>query len=206
MGIALTPAFLLLLRPALLQVRNWRPNLQVGDPVEVRSAIYPDRWLSGVVVGVDKEEEKVLCEYSHDSRWVELWSEEICLPNTHFSRELDNMSPQKVEQLFRDGPIHHAVRSGEADSVAELIEKDPALVHQKGPLERSPLLIAADGCHLPVAKVLLSKGASLSDIDRSNANCLHLAVRGPREVSAGTLPCPALLLCFDGDRMDRWMI
>jgi hypothetical protein len=47
-----------------------------------------------VVVAVCEEEERVLCEYSHDSRWVDLTSEEICLPNTHFSRELDSLSPQ----------------------------------------------------------------------------------------------------------------
>lgn len=47
----------------------------------------------------------------------------------------------------------------------------------KGPLERTPLLIAADHCHLPVLRLLLAKGADLRDVDRSNANCLHLAVR-----------------------------
>jgi ankyrin repeat protein len=49
------------------------------------------------------------------------------------------------------------------------------------------VLIAADGCHLGVARVLVASGADLTDIDRSNANCLHLAVRGPRE------RCPPLV-------------
>lgn len=80
-----------LVRP---QLPNWRRLLRVGDPVEVRSSVHTDRWLSGVVVAVCEEEERVLCEYSHDSRWVDLTSEEICLPNTHFSRELDSLSPQ----------------------------------------------------------------------------------------------------------------
>ena len=57
-------------------------------------SINQDRWLSGVVVAVAHEEGLVKCEYSHDARWVEMLGEEICLPNTHFSRELDNMSPQ----------------------------------------------------------------------------------------------------------------
>ena len=34
-------------------------------------------------------------------------------------------------------------------------------------------------------QALLEAGADLTDIDRSNANCLHLAVRGQREVSKG---------------------
>lgn len=80
--------------PACLQLPNWRRALKVGDPVEVRSSVHTDRWLSGVVVAVAHEEERVMCEYSHDSRWIDLTSEEICLPNTHFSRELDSLSPQ----------------------------------------------------------------------------------------------------------------
>lgn len=53
----------------------------------------------------------------------------------------------------------------------------------QGPLERTPLLVAADCCHLDMIRLLLEHGASLADMDRSNANCLHLAVRGQREVS-----------------------
>jgi len=37
--------------------------LQIGDAVEVRSAVYQDRWLSGVVVEVAREEGLVKCEY-----------------------------------------------------------------------------------------------------------------------------------------------
>lgn len=54
---------------------------------------------------------------------------------------------------------------------------NPPPNHEQGPLERTPLLIAADHCHLPVVRALLASGADVRDVDRSNANCLHLAVR-----------------------------
>jgi hypothetical protein len=77
----------------------------VGDPVEVRSVTYQDRWLSGTVMAVNHPEGRVLCEYSHDSRWIEISGEEICLPNTHFSRELDSISPQVRRMMMMNDKV-----------------------------------------------------------------------------------------------------
>ena len=76
-----------------------QPTIDHPTPQTNPYTINQDRWLSGVVVAVAHDEGLVKCEYSHDARWVETSGEEICLPNTHFSRELDNVSPQVGEDV-----------------------------------------------------------------------------------------------------------
>jgi ankyrin repeat protein len=88
-----------------------------------------------------------------------------------------------MEQIHRECEIHREVRAGNGEAVRRIVQQDPAMLHLKGPLERTPLLIAADCCHIDMLALLLEAGASLGDMDRSNANCLHLAVRGQRDVS-----------------------
>lgn len=173
------------IQPPYSKVQNWRPKLHEGDPIEVRSASYPDRWLSGVVVSVDPDEGRIKCEYSHDQRggqrWVQVDGEEICLPNTHFSRQLDNNYPPKVEQFHHECDVHLRARTGDAAGLMRLIAEDPSALHLRGPLERTPLLVASDNCRIEVVSALMNAGAPTSDVDRSNANGLHLAVRGNRE-------------------------
>lgn len=71
--------------------------------------------------------------------------------------------------------IYQAVKDGDAERVANLLEKEPELLNSKNADALTPLNLAAEQGQYGVAKLLLEKGADPLLGDNENSGPIHLA-------------------------------
>jgi len=78
---------------------------------------------------------------------------------------------------IRETPLHHAVKAGHTNIVAQLLAHSPATVHAVNKRKQSVLHLAAEsGRAVEVAEVLLAANASIDAVDHLKASALHRAV------------------------------
>ena len=111
------------IQPPYSKICNWRRNLKKGDFVEVRSEEHKNMWLLGTIVDINTEENKVYCKCSHNSRWINITSEDISMSNTHFSREFELSIKAKQLVPSRELPIHKEIITGNISKVNDILEK-----------------------------------------------------------------------------------
>ena len=81
--------------------------------------------------------------------------------------------------------LHRAARTGDLESVKEILSSDPTLVDVQGEDGRTPLHWAVRGVHVEVVKYLMQQGADVNIRDANQVIPLHsLAYRGEDELVA----------------------
>jgi len=71
--------------------------------------------------------------------------------------------------------IFNAVRTGTPDQIKEMINSNPEIVNSKDNRNSTPLHFTADRGHIPIAQLLLDKGADMHATDVDGDIPLHWA-------------------------------
>ncbi len=81
--------------------------------------------------------------------------------------------------LASDLDVHSAARLGAVDTVAELLETNPALANAQNPAGETPLHHAAANHHADVIYLLIAYGADVNAADALGVTALHLVAGSP---------------------------
>jgi len=88
---------------------------------------------------------------------------------------------------LRAQEIFDAVRANDLPRVKAMIGKDASLLRAKDAEGMTPLHVAAANGRLPIAELLLAKGADLHEVNAQLKTPLHVAIENERDEAAGLL-------------------
>jgi len=171
------------------QLMRYKPNFELGSMVVFRNdeGLEKKRWetTSAVYLAVEKGHDKIvaLLLASPD---VALGKEakmnrtplHIAAANGLDSLVVPLLEPSAADVKDCEGEtaLHHAVRAGHTNIVAQLLAHSPATVHVVNNGQQSVLHLAAERGYVAITELLLAANAAIDAVDEYKSSVLHRAV------------------------------